>query len=81
MKFTVKDSKIDISLDKEWTLATNTEKILDVSFGTCALGKGAFALYKVPDGYKLQFRVFEDGKKFSAEMDAPKGKQYLLSTR
>jgi hypothetical protein len=69
----VKDAKLDISLDREWSLATNTSRILDVAFGSCPLGKGVFALYEVPGACKLQFRVFEDGRGFSAELAAPKG--------
>jgi hypothetical protein len=72
------DGNISVTYDTSWSLATNTLKILDVTFGTCRVGKGAFVLYETSGNngndteLKLQFRVFE-GHNFSVELDAPSG--------
>ena len=72
-----------VTYDTSWSLATNTLKILDVTFGTCRVGQGAFVLYETSsnDGnnteLKLQFRVFE-GHNFSVELNAPSGECWLL---
>ncbi|KDQ56881.1 hypothetical protein JAAARDRAFT_179577 [Jaapia argillacea MUCL 33604] len=80
VKFTAdRDKNTTISLDTSWKLATNPLKILDVVFGQCRLGKGAFVLYEtVGKALKLQFRVFE-GRGFVAELDAPSGAQCLTA--
>jgi hypothetical protein len=70
------NSKPTITLDTSWKLATNPLKILDVTFGQCRLGKGAFVLYETTgNDLKLQFRVFE-GRNFSVELDAPSGEHH-----
>lgn len=66
------DGNIQLSLNTSWTLATNPLKILDVTFGTCKLGQGAFVLYQTKNSLKLQFRVFE-GRNYSVEFVAPSG--------
>jgi hypothetical protein len=65
-----------MSLNTSWKLAVDTLKIIDVTFGSCRLGKGAFVLYETAGpALKLQFRVFEDGRDFSVELDAPPGER------
>lgn len=63
---------VQLSLNTTWKLAVNPLSILDVTFGTCRLGQGAFVLYKTTTGLKLQFRVFE-GRNFTVDFDAPSG--------
>ena len=79
VKITVdSDQNTSISLDTSWTLATNPLKILDVTFGHCPVGKGAFVLYTTDNKtnpLKLQFRVFE-GDNFSVELNAPSGEHH-----
>ncbi|KDQ53519.1 hypothetical protein JAAARDRAFT_209881 [Jaapia argillacea MUCL 33604] len=73
------DKNTTITLDTTWKLATNPLKIIDVVFGQCRVGKGAFVLYEtVNNALKLQFRVFE-GRNFSVELDAPTGAQCLTA--
>ncbi|KAH8586882.1 hypothetical protein B0O99DRAFT_700518 [Bisporella sp. PMI_857] len=78
LNISVDDSKTKVSLNTSWRLATNTLKILDVTFGTCRLGQGAFVLYKTTTGLKLQLRVF-GGNDFSVELTAPSGASCLSS--
>ncbi|PVF91371.1 hypothetical protein CPB86DRAFT_878560 [Serendipita vermifera] len=71
------NSKTKISLNTSWKLATDTLRILDVTFGQCLLGKGAFVLYETAgNALKLQFRVF-DSRDFSVDLNAPPGARCL----
>ncbi|KAK0721897.1 hypothetical protein B0T26DRAFT_644314 [Lasiosphaeria miniovina] len=66
-------------LDTTWKLATNPQKLIAVTFGTCRIGQGAFVLYQTPSGaVKLQFRTF-CGKGFQAEPRCPSGATCLTS--
>ncbi|KAI1331436.1 hypothetical protein F5Y16DRAFT_422964 [Xylariaceae sp. FL0255] len=60
------------TLDRSWSLATNTDKILDVAFGTCDLGDGVFVLYEVAGKTKLQFKIIR-GDDFVVEPRIPDG--------
>jgi hypothetical protein len=70
--------RLSFSLDRTWKLATNPLKIIDVAFGTAAVGQGAFVLYQSNNGLHLQFRVFQ-GHDFSVEVSVPPGASCLTS--
>lgn len=72
----------DLTLDTSWRLATNPKRIIDVAFGTCQLGDGAFVLYESSVGNKLQFKVFRGaGVKFVAQPHCPDGQSYCKKGR
>ncbi|KAK6526111.1 hypothetical protein TWF281_011148 [Arthrobotrys megalospora] len=73
-------SSSSISLNTSWSLATNPEKILDVSFGTCSLGEGLFVLYEIGGKSKVQFKVFRgEGKNFAVEPKIPADTQCIAT--
>ncbi|KAL1967189.1 hypothetical protein VTN77DRAFT_3480 [Rasamsonia byssochlamydoides] len=69
-----------VSVNKSWTLATNPRRIIDVAFGTCRLGDGAFVLYETASGKKVQFKVFRGpGAGFVVEPQCPAGATCLTA--
>lgn len=62
-----------LTLNTEWKLATNPQRIVAVAFGTCRVGQGAFVLYESTTGVKLQFKTFY-GRDFTVEPVCPTGK-------
>lgn len=68
--------QLTILMNNKWKLATDPLKIIDVTFGSAVVGKGAFVLYESTEGLNIQFRVFE-GHDFSVEVAVPSGDAFL----
>jgi len=59
----VVDSKGQLTLNRDWKLATNPKTILDVSIGVTNFGEGVFVLYTGTGGTsEIQFMPFRSDK-------------------
>lgn len=66
----------EATLRGDWRLATNPQKILDVSLGTCPRGDGVFVLYKGfnDNDVYVQFKMFSgDSEDMAVQLICPKG--------